>query len=437
MNYVETLEYLFSKLPIFTRIGAAAYKADLQNTKILCNYLENPESKFKSIHIAGTNGKGSCSHMLASVFQTAGYKTGLYTSPHLIDFRERIRINGIEIEKEQIVAFTQKLIPLIEEISPSFFEVTVAMAFKYFAEHQVDIAIIETGLGGLLDSTNVILPELSIITNISYDHTHLLGDTLNNIAHQKAGIIKHQVPVVIGETQDESAHVFRQGALIHHSDLFFADQQYDIVSSHHEEQNLNIVLLKKSEETEEQILLDLTGEYQLKNCKTVLTAIDVLRKQHWQISTEAVTEGLANVKKNTGIKGRFEQLLKHPRLIVDVAHNEAGLKEVFQQVNRLKYKRLHVVTGFVQDKAVDEVLKLFPPEAKYYFTQAAIPRAMPFEVLSEKASLAGLRGQGYDKVQDALTEALDKAHPDDLILVTGSFFILADVYSLLENKNKK
>ena len=284
MTYQETLGYLFSKLPIFTRIGAAAYKADLQNTISLCKELGHPEKKIKCIHIAGTNGKGSCSYMMASIFQAAGYKTGLYTSPHLIDFRERIKINGIEIGEQDVVTFTDRLIPLIEKIQPSFFEVTVAMAFAYFAEQEVDIAIIETGLGGLLDSTNIIIPELSIITNISYDHTNLLGDTLEKIAFQKAGIIKPNIPVVIGETHYESESVFREMAAIQQANITFADQLVTINEAIHQQGKLNISVTNRIHHTTQLIALDLTGEYQIRNIKTVLASIDILRSKGWHLS---------------------------------------------------------------------------------------------------------------------------------------------------------
>jgi len=435
MTYQETLTYLFSKLPIFTRIGAAAYKADLQNTILLCKELGHPEKKLKCIHIAGTNGKGSCSHMMSSIFQAAGYKTALYTSPHLIDFRERIKINGIEIGEDDVVSLTEKLIPLIEKIQPSFFEVTVAMAFAYFAEQEVDIAIIETGLGGLLDSTNIITPELSIITNISYDHTNLLGNTLEKIAFQKAGIIKASIPVVIGETHPESEAVFRDMATSQQSNITFADQVFTINEAIHLQDKLNISITNCIHQNTQVIALDLTGDYQVRNIKTVLASLDILRSNGWHLSAENLAEGLSNVKKNTGIKGRFDILHTNPTIITDVAHNEAGLLEVFNQVNQLPHKNLHIITGFVQDKTVEQILKIFPRKATYYFTQADMPRALPYEILTEKAVLLGLQGKGFKTVRDALKQALSDAHTDDIILVTGSFFILADVYDAFDQKN--
>jgi len=435
MTYQETLTYLFSKLPIFTRIGAAAYKADLQNTILLCKELGHPEKKLKCIHIAGTNGKGSCSHMMSSIFQAAGYKTALYTSPHLIDFRERIKINGIEIGEDDVVSLTGKLIPLIEKIQPSFFEVTVAMAFAYFAEQEVDIAIIETGLGGLLDSTNIITPELSIITNISYDHTNLLGNTLEKIAFQKAGIIKASIPVVIGETHPESEAVFRDMATSQQSNITFADQVFTINEAIHLQDKLNISITNCIHQNTQVIALDLTGDYQVRNIKTVLASLDILRSNGWHLSAENLEEGLSNVKKNTGIKGRFDILHTNPTIITDVAHNEAGLLEVFNQVNQLPHKNLHIITGFVQDKTVEQILKIFPRKATYYFTQADMPRALPYEILTEKAVLLGLQGKGFKTVRDALKQALSDAHTDDIILVTGSFFILADVYDAFDQKN--
>ncbi len=437
MTYQETLHYLFSKLPIFTRIGAAAYKADLQNTISLCKELGHPEKRLKCIHIAGTNGKGSCSHMIASVFQSAGYKTALYTSPHLIDFRERIKMNGNEISEESVIKWTQRLIPLIEKIQPSFFEVTVAMAFAHFAEQHADIAIIETGLGGLLDSTNIILPELSVITNISFDHTNLLGNTLEKIAIQKAGIIKPGIPVIIGETQLETETIFYNIATRQNSLIVFADQQYILKDARHEENILTVELADQIKGKNLTVSLDLIGEYQLLNLKTVMASIDILRVAGWKLSENNIAEGLANVKKNTGIKGRFDKLHSHPTVIVDVAHNEAGLNEVFKQIDRLNYQTLHIVTGFVQDKTVDLILNIFPKGATYYFTQADIPRALQFEKLNEMAAQAGLNGEGFKSVKTALNQALSRAKTDDLILVTGSFFILADVYAFLEKKNRK
>ncbi|HOZ52107.1 MAG TPA: Mur ligase family protein [Chitinophagaceae bacterium] len=433
MNYHQTLDYLFAKLPMFTRVGAAAYKADLNNTIQLCKALDNPHTKFKSIHIAGTNGKGSVSHMLASVFQSAGYKTGLYTSPHLIDFKERIKINRDEIEESWVIEFVEKIIPIIEEIQPSFFEVTVAMAFSYFAEKDIDIAIIEVGLGGLLDSTNIITPELSIITNISFDHTNLLGSTLHEIAFQKSGIIKHKIPVVVGQSQNEIDTVFIEKATQCESEIFFADQSYSLIS-HQLNHGFQIISLENNLTQERfQIELDLVGQYQLKNCTTVIKSLDVLKQAGWNIQLKDILYGLKNVKLQTGLKGRFDILLKSPILIADVAHNEAGLTEVFNQINAMNFKQLHIILGFVKDKDVETALKIFPQSAKYYFTQADIPRALPYYELKELANTFSLNGDSYPTVNQALQSAFEFAEHDDMILVTGSFFIMADIYSYVSN----
>ena len=418
---------------MFTRIGAAAYKADLNNTIQLCKALDNPQTKFKSIHVAGTNGKGSVSHMLASVFQSAGYKTGLYTSPHLIDFKERIKINRDEIEESWVIKFVEKIIPIIEEIQPSFFEVTVAMAFSYFAEKDIDIAIIEVGLGGLLDSTNIILPELSIITNISFDHTNLLGSTLHEIAFQKAGIIKHKIPVVIGQSQHETDTIFKEKALQTESNIFFAEHFYSINSQKLQDGFQSISLKNNLTSETIEIALDLVGYYQLKNCITVFKSLEVVIDNGWQIKSKDILHGLKHVKLQTGLKGRFDILLNSPILIADVAHNEAGLTEVFTQINAMSFKQLHIILGFVKDKDVETALKIFPKSAKYYFTQADIPRALPYYELKELANTFFLNGDSYPAVKQALQSAFEFAEHDDLIIATGSFFIMADIYTYVSN----
>ncbi len=430
-DYQETLNYMYEKLPMFTRIGEAAYKADLHNTIRLCESIGNPQNQFKSIHIAGTNGKGSCSHMLAAILQTAGYKTGLYTSPHIIDFRERIKINGIEIAEIDVVEFIQRQHKLIEEITPSFFEITVAMAFDYFANQKVDIAIIEVGLGGLLDSTNIIIPEVSVITNISYDHMSMLGQTLHEIAIQKAGIIKDHIPCVIGESQFELQNIFFGNAIKHKSQLFYADAIYEMVNSKLNEGKMKMTMLNTSSMMAHDIILDLVGAYQYKNCKTVLTTIDILKSHNWKIEEKHVITALAQVKYLTGFKGRFDIVKKNPTIILDVSHNEAGLNEVFQQVNSMEYNRLFIITGFAKDKEVSKVMKLFPQEAYYFFTQAQIPRALPYLELEALGATAHLKGEACLNIEIAMEKAMSKAQQDDLILVTGSFFILADAYKYL------
>jgi dihydrofolate synthase/folylpolyglutamate synthase len=435
MNYSETLQYLYQKLPVFTRIGAAAYKADLTNTIALCHYLGNPQKAFKSIHVGGTNGKGSCSHMLASVCQHAGYKTGLYTSPHLIDFRERMKINGQEVDQQWIVSSVERLKPVIESIQPSFFEVTVALAFEYFASQKVDIAIIEVGLGGLLDSTNVIIPEIALITNISLDHTNLLGKNIPEIATQKAGIIKHGVPVVIGATHKESEFIFAQKAAEQHAPFVFADQSYHaaILEENHNYQRIQVT---DQHQNVRIFNLDLLGHYQLQNIQSVCAVIQMMRETGWQIDERAMQNGLASVKVSTGLKGRFDVLSRYPLTIADVAHNEAGMQEVLKQIEGLMYEKLHIITGFVQDKDVHTILSLLPKTASYYFCQADIPRALPWNMLTEMAIDFGLNGTGFPSVYKALDAAISAANKDDLILICGSFFIMEDVYSYFEKKKE-
>jgi dihydrofolate synthase/folylpolyglutamate synthase len=430
--YQETLNYMYDQLPMFTRIGEAAYKADLNNTIRLCESLGNPQTKFKSIHIAGTNGKGSTSHMLASILQTAGYRTGLYTSPHIIDFRERIKINGIEIAETDVIEFIEQQKTIIEEIKPSFFEITVAMAFDYFAKQDVDIAIIEVGLGGLLDSTNILIPEISVITNISYDHMSLLGQTLQEIAIQKAGIIKDHISCVIGESQPELQNIFFGNAIKHKSQLFYADAIYEMVNSKLKDGKMHMTLLNKSSMHASDIILDLTGAYQYKNCKTVLTTIDILRSHNWNIEEKHILAGLEEVKKNSGIRGRFEIVRESPMIILDVSHNEAGLTELFRQIDSMNFNQLYIITGFVKDKEVAKAIKLFPKEAYYYYTQAQIPRAMPYHELEAIGSAGHLIGEACINIETALELAMNKANQNDLILVTGSFYILADAYKYLK-----
>ncbi|MCX8470760.1 MAG: bifunctional folylpolyglutamate synthase/dihydrofolate synthase [Chitinophagaceae bacterium] len=419
---------------MFTRIGAAAYKADLINTIILCAALDNPQNKFKSIHVAGTNGKGSTSHMLASVLQEAGYKVGLYTSPHIKDFRERIKINGQKIEEQFVVHFTENIKTKITEIQPSFFEITVAMAFAYFAKQQVDIAVIEVGLGGLLDSTNVIIPELCVITNIGLDHTNLLGTTLPEIATQKAGIIKASVPVVISQTQEETERVFTNKALEKNTSIFFADKVMEVigmVSTSIGLQKMKVVNTAKMSITTYE--LDILGKYQQKNVKGVLLALEILQQYNWNISAQNIVDGLKNIKNNTGLMGRFDMLETSPMLIADVAHNADGITEVLAQIKNIQHNNLHIITGFVADKAVDKVLNLFPKNANYYYTQANIPRALLKENLQETAKQYQLNGEAYNNVNTALQAAKANASKEDIILICGSFFIIAELEQYYNN----
>jgi dihydrofolate synthase/folylpolyglutamate synthase len=427
MNYQETLDYLYQRLPMFTRVGASAFKKDLHNTIELCEQLGNPQHKFKSIHIAGTNGKGSTSHMLAAIFQQAGYKTGLYTSPHLLDFRERIRINGEMVPTAFVTTFVEQMRPSIEHLEPSFFELTVAMAFQYFALEQVDIAIIEVGLGGRLDSTNIITPELSVITNISYDHMHILGNTLPEIASEKAGIIKEGVPVVISETQSEISSVFIDKAASLHAPIHFADQEWIIQETDFAAGQLSLGLQHHHNGDMKTIRTDLTGQYQMKNILGVLSAVRILQHAGWELPEQTVLTALLHVKKLTGLRGRWEVISHDPLTIFDVGHNEAGITEVVQQLQHMVYRHLHIVTGFVKDKEVAKVLPLFPPAATYYFCKAQIPRAMDEKELAGMAHQHGLRGHDYPSVQQAYQAARQQAHAEDLILVCGSFFIVAEV----------
>jgi dihydrofolate synthase/folylpolyglutamate synthase len=428
MDYPQTLEYLFSKLPMYSRIGAAAYRNDLGNTIELSAHVGNPERKFKSVHIAGTNGKGSTSHMLAAIFQEAGYKTGLYTSPHLKDFRERIKINGEMIDEAFVVDFVQRIRPLSESIDPSFFEVTVVMAFDYFARQQVDIAIVEVGLGGRLDSTNIILPELSVITNIGYDHMNLLGDTLAKIAAEKAGIIKKGVPVIVGEHSPETAPVFGQKAKEEGASLQYADHERWVSDWKYQRHHLVAeVATTPVAADKEYYTLDLAGIYQTKNLVTVLGAVHLLRGRGWKLEPAIVQKALRQVKKLTGLHGRWEIIHEHPDVILDVAHNEDGIRQLVRQIELTDHEELHIVLGMVSDKDISRALSLLPAQASYYFTRAQIPRALPEGLLAEQAHARGLRGLPYPTVMEALQAAKAHARDRDLIVVCGSVFVVAEV----------
>ncbi len=428
MTYQQTIDYLYTQLPMFSRIGSAAYKEDLHNTIALCNSIGNPQHNFKTIHIAGTNGKGSTSHMLAAILQSAGYKTGLYTSPHIKDFRERIRVDGDMIHKEAVVEFVARTKEKSDEINPSFFELTVAMAFDYFAAQQCDIAVIETGLGGLLDSTNIITPILSIITNIGYDHQHILGNSLQEIATQKAGIIKENVPVVIGETLPQTKQIFIDTANKKNAEIFFASEMFYTKNASIENNKLicdvdNIMTCKTA-----QFQLGLTGLYQAKNVCTILESVEQLRIIGLNISEAALHKGLQQVKEMTGLRGRWEILQQSPTIITDVAHNKDGIAQVIYQLETTYANtNFHFVLGFVKDKDVAEVLTLFPKNARYYFTNAHIPRALPVAHLAEKASSVGLVGENFDDVNDAIAAAKNNATANDLIMICGSFFVIAEM----------
>ena len=430
MTYQQTLDYLYKQLPMFHRIGAAAYKADLNNTIAICKILGNPEKKFKSIHVAGTNGKGSSSHMLAAAFQQAGYKTGLYTSPHLIDFRERIRINGKMISKKYVSDFVEKYKSDFDNIQPSFFEWTVGLAFDFFAAQKVDIAIVEVGLGGRLDSTNVITPLVSLITNISFDHTNLLGNTLKKIATEKAGIIKKNIPVVISQHQTEIATVFKNKARRENAPIVFADKEYKLFSYTWDDNRLFVSYECKRENSIHNYCLDLTGSYQLKNLAGVLEVLQIARAKGFKkVTAQTNYKALQSVKKLTSLMGRWQIIRQQPLTIVDTGHNEEGIKEVVNNIHQQKYNHLHIVLGMVNDKDISAVLKLLPKKAKYYFTKASVPRALSEKELNKQANLFHLKGKTYSTVKEALNAATNAAAAKDLIFIGGSTFVVADVLS--------
>jgi dihydrofolate synthase/folylpolyglutamate synthase len=419
---------------MFSRIGLAAFKKDLTNIQKLCEFLHHPEKKIKTIHVAGTNGKGSVSHMVAAILQTASYKCGLYTSPHLKDFRERIRVNGNMCSSEFIVDFTERIKPIIEEIDPSFFEITVAMAFEYFAEQKCDIAIIETGLGGRFDSTNIIVPELSVITNIGWDHVDILGDSLEKIAYEKAGIIKPGVPVVIGEVRSETLPIFKQVSHEMNSLISIASEKRHAISWRWEKvarrpavHELVVEIAEQSKTDHQVYRLDLPGIYQTKNLVTVLDICAQLRHLDWNIEDAHVKKGLQSVKKLTDLHGRWEVVQQDPLVVLDVAHNEDGIKILMEQVEVTDHDHLHIVFGIVKDKELEKILYLFPKVADYYFTQANIPRALDANLLKQAADAFQLKGEAYPDVNIAINAALNKASANDLILVCGSVFLVGEV----------
>jgi len=443
MTYSETIQYLYSQLPLFTRDGPSAYKANLTNTIELCSRLGNPQYNFKSVHVGGTNGKGSTSHMLAAILQLAGYKIGLYTSPHLKDFRERIRINGQMVAEQEVIDFVTAHRNDFEEIKPSFFEMTVALAFDIFAREKVDIAIIEVGLGGRLDSTNIITPLLSIVTNIGWDHMNMLGNTLQLIAAEKAGIIKPNVPVIIGEHQPEVAGIFIEKANREGSGISFASDAFkseagspksNVENLETNDDFLNIKLSKIADPSTMDyglstidLQLDLTGIYQLKNVQTVLSAINELRRQGFQVTDEHIKTALRQVKTLTGLHGRWEILNKSPLTICDTGHNPEGIREVLKNITAVSYKRLHFVIGVVNDKDISQILSMLPKDALYYFCRPDIPRGLDAEVLKQKAESFGLRGQLYSSVKHALEAAQKNATENDLVFIGGSTFVVAEV----------
>ena len=397
MNYKDTLKYLFSQLPMYQRTGAAAYKKDIGNIIEACNFLDNPHKKFKSIHIAGTNGKGSTAHLISSILQEAGFKTGLYTSPHLKDFRERIKINGVRISENDVISFVTTNKKNFEKINMSFFEYTVALAFDHFAKEKVDIAIIETGLGGRLDSTNIISPEISVITNIGYDHMNLLGNTLEQIAIEKAGIVKEKTPVLIGRKQIETETVFEEKASQKNTSVFYAKQN---------EVKFNV------------------PNYQKENINTCISAIKIL---DWKISNQEINDGIKNVNQNTGLRGRWETLSKNPKIICDTGHNVDGISNIINQLKQIKFNKLHIVFGTVNDKKINDILNLLPKDAKYYLCKAKIDRALNADKLKSIANEYKLIGESFESVEKALLNAKNNAKKEDLIFIGGSTFVVAEV----------
>lgn len=431
MTYKETTEYLFKMVPMFQNSGADGYKEGLSNTIALDNHFGNPHKKFKSIHIAGTNGKGSCSHTIAAILQSAGYKVGLFTSPHLTDFRERIRINGEMIPEKQVTDFVENERHFFEPLRPSFFELTTALAFKYFAENEIDIAVIEVGLGGRLDCTNIISPILSIITNIGYDHTQFLGDTLKDIAKEKAGIIKENTPVVIGETTPETKEVFATKALQTKSPIYWAENS-PIILSHNASADGG---MKYETRTHGTINAALGGIYQIKNTSTILTAIDTLKGLGIKINTNNIHIGFGHVCSLTGLRGRWETINTSPLTICDTGHNINGLEYIVKQLAEQKYRKLHMVFGMVNDKDINGALSILPPKAEYYFCQASVKRAMTSGQLKKLAEQHGINGTEYGNVQNAYIAAQNNAEKEDLIFIGGSSFVVADLITMLNRKD--
>jgi dihydrofolate synthase/folylpolyglutamate synthase len=429
MQYKDAVDFLYSQLPMFQRSGKSAYKVGMGNIEALCEMLDNPHKKFKTVHVAGTNGKGSSSHMLAAIFQSAGYKTGLFTSPHLKDFRERVRVNGKMIPRKEVIEFVDWMQQNTQHLQASFFEMNVALAFDHFAKQKVDIAIIETGLGGRLDSTNIITPELSLITNIGFDHMDLLGDTLDKIAMEKAGIIKHNIPVVISEYQAAIAPLFKEKAMQTSSEISFASDSIKLFDAKSKQiDSKSFLQLQYQSKTQKYTILSpLTGVYQTCNIAGVIGAMELLQKKDWQIKKQDIEKGIAAVIELTGIKGRWQQISNKPRVICDTGHNLDGIEQVLYQLKLEKYERLHFVLGMVGDKDVEAVMKILPKDAFYYYCAPSIPRAMPVDELFRKAEKHGLKGKKYKGVRLALKAAKRKAKENDLIFVGGSTFVVAEV----------
>ena len=426
IQFKNTLEYLYTQLPMFQRVGNQAFKKDLTNIKLLCEQLENPYEQYPCIHIAGTNGKGSTAHLMSAMLQSQGYKVGLYTSPHYRDFRERIKINGKYISRNYIVDFVKNNKTIFEKIKPSFFEITVALAFDFFAQQKVDIAIIETGLGGRLDSTNIITPILSVITNISFDHQQFLGNTLKKIAGEKAGIIKKNIPVVIGETQDATTAVFLKNAKSKKSVIHFADQNFKVVKKKESLTHTFFDIFKNGKLIFPNQKINLHGGYQAKNIATALQAIEIIQGDFF-IKKTNISTAFQNLKSLTNFKGRWQLLQKKPIILCDSAHNEAGLRLAMSQLNSLKINNLHLVIGMVNDKSIEKMLKFFPQDAYFYFCKPNIPRGLDVGILQQKAKELGRNGRTYSSVKNALRAAKRKASKKDVIYVGGSTFVVAEV----------
>ena len=427
MTYQETITYLYHSTPLFQNVGKDAYKEGLENTLSLDEHFGHPHRKFKTIHVAGTNGKGSCSHTLAAILQSAGYKVGLYTSPHLVDFRERIRINGVPVSQSYVIDFVEQHRSFFEPLHPSFFELTTAMAFNYFAEQQVDVAVVEVGLGGRLDCTNIIRPDLCVITNISFDHVQFLGDTLAKIASEKAGIIKTDIPVVIGETTPETKPVFSEKAASVNAPIHFAEEEQCLISSSMNEQGKRIYQTKHYNNLEG----ELGGLCQIKNTNTLLSAIRVLQDIGYKINETHVREGFAHVCSLTGLMGRWQKIQESPLTYCDTGHNKAGIQYIVEQLSKQTYRQLHIVMGMVNDKDISGVLALLPKNATYYFTKASVSRALDENEVKRLANQVGLNGNTYPSVKEAFEKAKASAHPNDFIFVGGSTFIVADLLSFL------
>ncbi|MBK3518425.1 bifunctional folylpolyglutamate synthase/dihydrofolate synthase [Carboxylicivirga marina] len=428
MNYKETLDFLFAQLPMYQRVGKAAYKADLATTLELDKYFQHPHKSYKTIHVGGTNGKGSVSHCIASIFQEAGYKVGLYTSPHLKDFRERIRINGQMITENAVIDFVNNHQGIIKKLQPSFFEMSVAMAFDYFRHEKVDVAIVEVGMGGRLDSTNIISPEISTITNIGMDHTAFLGDTLPKIAIEKSGIIKKDVPVIIGQSQAETSLVFENIAKERETNILFADKELAISTATFSIDEKQIFQIYRGTELAyPDLKLDLLGSYQKKNIITALCTIEQLQKGAFQISNQDIYKGLLNVVKNTGLLGRWQHLGYNPRIICDTGHNLDGMTMLVEQIKNTPHDKLHIVLGMVNDKDHSAVLNILPKNAEYYFTKASIPRSLDEQELKQMGNQIGLVGESFSNVELALKSAQKNAGSNDLIFIGGSTFIVADI----------